>query len=58
MRFVCDRYPSLKVWDGAKIVAEFADGAFETGETVVIELLKRIPEVRAIEKATGEKKGK
>lgn len=51
MKFLCERYPFLKVWDGSKVVAEFKDGIFETDDATVIELLKRISEVKVEEKA-------
>ncbi len=59
MKFVCERYPNLKVWDGSKVIAEFVDGIFETNDELVIEVLKKIPEVQVQEvQQTKSSKGK
>lgn len=55
MKFLCERYPFLKVWDGTKIIAEFKEGIFETEDGAVIEILKRIPEVKVEESSKTKK---
>ncbi|MCL5291285.1 MAG: Rho termination factor N-terminal domain-containing protein [Actinobacteria bacterium] len=55
MKFNCETYPALVVWDPAanKAAAEFKDGLLETEDENVIALVKKISEETGITEVKG-----